>query len=107
MTTSAPSPTRRLPVLSIISVVVVVVSILPTLAIVAVGFLPDMMTVFWLLLVVFPVTVLGGLIGGILAIIGLILDIRARRTLVWAIIGIVLALIATLVPLSFLMGWWS
>lgn len=101
------APKRRSSVLGITAVIVVVLGLLPTVAVTIIGFLPDMMTVFWLLLVVFPFTLFVGFIGLILGIIALILDIRAQRKLVWPIIAVVLGLVATLGPMSFLLGWWS
>ena len=102
---SPPAPTaRRIPILGIIAFVVAFIALAPSLAILLIGFLPEMATIWWLLIVTMPFSIIVGAIALVLAVIALILDIRARRVLVWSL---VLSLITVLVPLWLITGGFS
>ena len=72
-----------------------------------IGFLPEMATIWWLLIVRMPFSILVGAVALVLGIIALILDIRARRVLVWSIVSLILSLITVLVPLWLITGGFS
>ena len=105
---SPPAPTaRRIPILGIIAFVVAFIALAPSLAILLIGFLPEMATIWWLLIVTMPFSILVGAVALVLGIIALILDICARRVLVWSIVSLILSLITVLVPLWLITGGFS
>ena len=105
---SPPAPTaRRIPILGIIAFVVAFIALAPSLAILLIGFLPEMATIWWLLIVTMPFSIIVGAIALVLAVIALILDIRARRVLAGSIVSLVLSLITVLVPLWLITGGFS
>lgn len=100
-------PARRIPILGIIAFAVAFIALAPSLAILLIGFLPEMSTIWWLLIVTMPFSIIVGAVALVIAVIALILDIRARRVLVWSIVSLVLSLITVLVPLWLFTGGFS
>lgn len=95
---------RRAPILAIIAFVVVVVGLAISLAVILVSLLPDMMAFAWLLIITLPLTIGIAFVGLVLAVIALVLDIRARRTLVWSILATVLGALTVFLPATLIYG---
>ncbi len=92
-----PAP-RRTPILAIIALGVIVVGLAISLLVVLVALQPEMAAAAWYLIVTLPLTIFIAFVGLVLAVIALVLDIRARRTLVWSILAIVLGVLTAGVP---------
>lgn len=95
---------RRAPILAIIAFVVVVVGLAISLAVILVSLLPDMMAFAWFLIITLPLTIGIAFVGLVLAVIALVLDIRARRTLVWSILATVLGALTVILPATLIYG---
>lgn len=100
-----PRPAARVSLLSVIAFVGGVVALLPMILIYLGALLPNMDALGWLLIVVFPFAILVGSVTVILGIISVILDVRAGRRRRWSVIGLVLGVVAVLVPVALLGGW--
>lgn len=106
MTSATPVPrTRRVSGFGIASLILCAVAVLPVVAIILIGLLPDMMAIYWLLIVVLPFAVFAGGVAVLLGVVGIILAARARASLVLPIVGVVIGFIVVILPTGVLSGW--
>ncbi|MFJ6651817.1 hypothetical protein ACIQLJ_03360 [Microbacterium sp. NPDC091313] len=97
----APPQRRGVDVLGLIAVILAMVALLPTIVIFAIGLIPEMNAIWWLLIVVIPLLGIGAAVVLVLAVIGLIVGLRAHRRYALSIVGIVLGLVM-LAPIALL-----
>ncbi|MFT4212231.1 MAG: hypothetical protein QM626_10215 [Microbacterium sp.] len=96
---------RRVPILGIVALVLVLLAIAPSLLCFVVALQPSTADAAWFLFVTLPFTALGGILCLLLSALALVLDIRARRNLVCTILALLLSIVAVLVPVALISGW--
>lgn len=97
----APPQRRGVDVLGLIAVILAVVALVPTLVIFAIGLVPEMNAIWWLLIVLIPLLAIGAVIVLVLAVIGVVVGVRTHRRFALSVIGIVLGLVL-LAPIALL-----
>ncbi|MFT4307667.1 MAG: hypothetical protein QM604_12335 [Microbacterium sp.] len=99
------SSVRRVPVLGIVALVLVLVAIVPSLFLFVLALQPSTAGAAWLLIVTLPFTALGGVLCLLLAVLALVFDLRARRNPVCTILALLLSIVAVVVPVALIAGW--
>lgn len=97
-----PAPARRpTDVLGIIGVIIGAIGLLPSLAVLLIGFAPEMQAIWWLGIVLVPILGFTGLVALVLGVVGVIVAVRRRGRFALSIIAIVIGVVS-IAPIALL-----
>ncbi|KQR23230.1 hypothetical protein [Microbacterium sp. Leaf151] len=99
-----PSPRRGIDVLGIVAVCLASLVVLPTLAVVLIGLIPEMNGIWWLGIVLLPLLVLDGALVVVIAVIGVVVGVRRRGPRAMSIVAVVVGILMLLPPFLLWVG---
>lgn len=99
-----PLPRRGIDVLGIVAVCLASLVVLPTLAVVLIGLIPEMNAIWWLGIVLLPLLVLDGALVVVLGAIGVVVGVRRRGPRAISIVAVVVGILMLLPPFLLWVG---
>jgi hypothetical protein len=97
VSSSTPVTARR-SALGVTALIVAIIAVLVSALVIPLGYLPGMGAAWALMFFTIPITVIMALVALAMAIVALVLDIRARRRITVAVIALVLSAVTVLTP---------
>ncbi|MCI2956120.1 hypothetical protein MN032_00315 [Agromyces atrinae] len=105
MTTPVVPPKRRVSGFGIASLIVSALGLIPLVVVFLIGLIPDMMAIYWLLIVLGPFAAITALIATILGIIAVVLAARAHAPLALPITALLVGATTVVALSGIILGW--